>query len=88
MVEFSRRGIAAVLLVSFVVGMVVERALSLTEPVSRAVIPIARSTGGPLMWMAAGAAVGVFGLTIFRRWRGQGSGDVGGGGTRRHSGRV
>lgn len=78
----------AVLLVAFVVGMLAERMLGLTEPVSNAVMPLFRTAGAPLMWMAAGVAVGIFGLGAFRRLRGEEAGETGTGGPRRRSGRF
>ncbi len=78
----------AVLLVSFVVGMVAERYLSLTQPVYNAVVPIVSAAGGPLLWMAAGAVVGALGLTAFHRLREEGLSEIGGGRSKRRSGRI
>lgn len=78
----------AVLLVSFVLGTVVERYLSLTQPVYNAVAPVVSSAGGPLLWMAAGAVVGALGLTAFRRLREEGPSEIAGGRSKRRSGRI
>ncbi|MEW5793483.1 MAG: hypothetical protein ACYDDN_10630 [Candidatus Desulforudaceae bacterium] len=88
LVELSRRGMVAVLLVSFVAGTLTERWLSLTNPVFQTVAPVVTSAGGPALWMGVGAVVGAFGLLAFRRLREEGPEETVRSRPKRRSGRI
>ncbi|MDA8096731.1 MAG: hypothetical protein M0028_04050 [Clostridia bacterium] len=84
----SRRGMVAVLLVSFVAGSLVERWLSLTNPVFQTVAPVITSAGGPALWIGVGAVIGAVGLLGFRRLREDVPEETGRSKPRRRSGRL
>lgn len=69
MVEVSLRRLAAFVALAFVGGVLVERWLSLTEPVARVMAPVTAAVGAPLLWLAVGVLAGVGGMMFFSRLR-------------------
>lgn len=69
MLEISLRKLTAFVSLAFVVGILVERWLSLTEPVARVIAPVTTTVGGPLLWLLGGVLAGAGGMMFLRRVR-------------------
>jgi len=69
LVELSLRRLTAFVVIAFLGGVLMERWLSLTEPVARVMAPVAATVGVPLLWLVAGALAGAAGVVIFGRVR-------------------
>ncbi|MEW6540270.1 MAG: hypothetical protein AB1402_01475 [Bacillota bacterium] len=76
MLEISIRRLSAFVVLAFAAGILLERWLSLSEPVARVVGPVASWFGPPLLWLAAGILAGVGGMMFLRRLREAGSLDT------------
>lgn len=76
MLEVSLRKLAAFVGLAFVVGLLIERWLVLTEPVVRILAPVTAVLGVSLLWLAIGVLVGVGGTLFVRRVRETNSLDI------------
>lgn len=76
MLEVSLRKLAVFIGLAFVVGLLIERWLVLTEPVVQILAPVTAVFGASLLWLAIGVLAGVGGTLFFRRVRETNSLDI------------